>query len=233
MPKVVIAAILLLTNATAFAFYDQPAFTYEGAFDYFIISKSLLADNQAQDYEDGVHQGDTSLGIAGTTAVLGADDVPPDAVVEKVLLVWVVSKNSADQNAFGDNAVTLITPDGTEHEVVASQPGNGSSPDSLEFESYYKNEILSKYYYYLYRVDVTDIMKSYQEGDPDSPDQLSLTGNYTVKGVDDIYDCVADHIEDRRLEGDHIFLFLLFRFGRGCFLPYRRKATEGYNAQKK
>lgn len=192
MQKAVLTAILLLTSTIAFAFYDQPAFTYEGAFDYFIISKSLLADNQPQDYEDGVHQGDTSLGVAGTTAVLGADDVPPDAFVEKALLVWVVSKNSADQNAFGDNAVTLITPDGTEHAVTATQMGNGGTLDSLEFESYYKNEILSKYYYYLYRVDVTDIMKTYQEGDPDSPDQLSLTGSYTVKGVDDIYDCLAD-----------------------------------------
>ncbi|HOW52760.1 MAG TPA: hypothetical protein PLV42_12045 [bacterium] len=188
MPKVVIAAILLLTSATAFAFYDQPAFTYEGAYDYFIISKSLLADNQAQSYEDGVHQGDTSLGIAGTTAVLGSEDIPPDAVVEKAMLLWVVSKDDADKNAFGDNTVTLITPDGTEHEVAATQAGNSASPDTLEFESHWE----SGYYYYLYRVDVTDIMKLYQEGDPDSPDQLSLTGDYTVKGVDDIYDCIAD-----------------------------------------
>ena len=59
MPKAIMTALLLLASATAFAFYDQPAFTYEGAYDYFIIAKSLLADNQAQSYEDGVHQGDS------------------------------------------------------------------------------------------------------------------------------------------------------------------------------
>lgn len=193
MKKTVIVATLLLVAASAGAFYDQPAFTYEGAFDYFIVSKSLLADNQSQPYESGVHQGDTSLGVAGTTAVLGADDIPPDALVERAMLVWVVSKDPNDQNAPGDHIVTLITPDGTEHEIVAPLTGNSSTPDSLEFESYYKSELLGgTYYYYLYRVDVTDIMKQYQEGDPDSPDQLSLTGDYTVKGVDDIYDCLAD-----------------------------------------
>jgi len=193
MKKIVTIASLLMISATAGAFYDQPAFTYEGAFDYFIVSKSLLADNQSQPYESGVHQGDTSLGVAGTTAVLGADDIPPDAFVERAILVWVVSKNPVDQNAFGDNTVTLVTPDGTDHEVVAPLAGNAATPDALEFESYYKSELLGgTYYYYLYRVDVTDIMKQYQEGDPESPDQLSLTGNYTVKGVDDIYDCLAD-----------------------------------------
>lgn len=182
-----IAALLLTMLSPALsAFYDQPAFTYEGAFDYAIVSKSLLADNMAQSYEDGVHQGDTSLGVAGTTAILNDSDLPPDAYIEKALLVWVVSKDDSDKNAPGDNTVTMITPDGIDHEVKATLSGNGTTPASLEFEAYYK----SGYYYYLYRTDVTEIIKAFQNGDGTKTEPLS--GHWTVKGVDDIYDCVKD-----------------------------------------
>ncbi len=170
------------------AFTTEPAFELEGAFDYFIVSKSLLADNMAQDYEsDGhVHQGDTSLGVEGTTAKLNADDIPPDALIEKALLIWVVSKDSANKNANADNSVVLVSPDGVDHPVAATKQGNGATAPSLEFEAYYK----TGYYYYLYRVDVTDTVKSFQTGD--GTDQKSLAGDWLVKGVDDIYDCIKD-----------------------------------------
>ncbi len=190
MRAFLLAAALCSVWNTTQGFYDQPAFTYEGAYDYFILSKSLLADNRSQPYEkEGrVPQGDTSLGIAGATAVLGADDVPPDAIVERAILVWVVSKDSSNKSAFGDQTVTLITPDGEEHEVTAPITGNSTTPPSLEFEAYASGS----YYYYLYRVDITETLKAYQEGGADPSNPQSLTGNYTVKGVDDIYDCLAN-----------------------------------------
>ncbi len=190
MRTAMILATIFLLSVSVQAFYDQPAFTYEGAYDYFILSKSLLADNQSQPYEkEGrVPQGDTSLGVSGTTATLGADDVPPDALVERAILVWVVSKDSSDKNAVGDQMVTLVTPDGEEHLVTAPLAGNSATPPSLEFEAYASGS----YYYYLYRTDVTDILKTYQADSPDPSVSQSLTGNYTVKGVDDIYDCLAN-----------------------------------------
>jgi len=81
-----------------------------------------------------------------------------------------------------------VTPDGEEHAVTASLAGNSATPPSLEFESYASGS----YYYYLYRVDVTDILKVYQASGSDPSVPQSLTGNYTVKGVDDIYDCLAN-----------------------------------------
>jgi len=164
-----------------FAINETPAFTLEGAYDYFILSKSLLENNDhSQDYEP---QGDTSIGSTGASAFLKADDIPPDASIEKAILVWVVSKNDSDSSAYGDSEITLVTPDSEEHSISAT-PGNSTTPPSFDFESHYE----SPYYYYTYRVDVTDIISSYQKG------LKGLDGMYTVKDVDDIYDSDKSHV---------------------------------------
>ncbi len=159
-----------------------PTFEYEGAYDYFILSKSLLANTGA--YSTYEPQGDTSIGVEGASDFLLESDIPKDAVVEQAFLVWFASVNDTDSMMFTDNQVTLMTPDGEDHVVTASLQGNSASPQGFEFESYYSKG----YYYYVYRVDVTDILADYQY-DRENGEMRSLAGEYKVSGVDDIYDC--------------------------------------------
>ena len=159
-----------------------PTFEYEGAYDYFILSKSLLANTGA--YSTYEPQGDTSIGVEGASDFLLESDIPKDAVVEQAFLVWFASVNDTDSMMFTDNQVTLMTPDGEDHVVTASLQGNSASPQGFEFESYYSKG----YYYYVYRVDVTDIIANYQY-DRENGEIKSLAGEYKVSGVDDIYDC--------------------------------------------
>ena len=159
-----------------------PTFEYEGAYDYFILSKSLLANTGA--YSTYEPQGDTSIGVEGASDFLLESDIPKDAVVEQAFLVWFASVNDTDSMMFTDNQVTLMTPDGEDHVVTASLQGNSASPQGFEFESYYSKG----YYYYVYRVDVTDILADYQY-DRENGEIRSLVGEYKVSGVDDIYDC--------------------------------------------
>ncbi len=159
-----------------------PTFEYEGAYDYFILSKSLLANTGSHSsYEP---QGDTSIGVEGASDFLLETDIPKDAVIEQAFLVWFASVNDTDKMMFTDNQVTLMTPDGEDHTVTASLQGNSASPQGFEFETYYS----TGYYYYVYRVDVTDIIANYQY-DLETGERKSLAGEYKVSGVDDIYDC--------------------------------------------
>ena len=162
-----------------------PTFEYEGAYDYFILSKSLLANTGA--YSSYEPQGDTSIGVEGASDYLYESDIPSDAIIEKAFLVWFASVNDSDPAMMVDNEVTLTTPDGNAH-VVTGTPSNSSSMQGFEFESLYKNHMGSKYYYYFYRVDVTDIIKDFQT-DKQTGEFRSLEGEYKVSGVDDIYDC--------------------------------------------
>ena len=174
--NVVFAGIL---NAAPIS--NFPTLEYEGAYDYFILSKSLLENTGVHsDYEP---QGDTSIGADGASDFLLETDIPKDAVIEQAFLVWFASVNDTDSMMFTDNEVTLMTPDGEEHTVIASLQGNSASPQGFEFESYYAKG----YYYYVYRVDVTDIIKGFQYSD--NGEIKSLAGEYKVSGVDDIYDC--------------------------------------------
>jgi len=159
-----------------------PTFEYEGAYDYFILSKSLLANTAA--YSVYEPQGDTSIGVEGASDFLLETDIPKDAVVEQAFLVWFASVNDADSMIFTDNEVTLMTPDGVDHTVTASLQGNSASPQGFEFESYYSKG----YYYYVYRVDVTNIIADFQYSG-ENGEIRSLAGEYKVSGVDDIYDC--------------------------------------------
>ena len=159
-----------------------PTFEYEGAYDYFILSKSLLANTGA--YSSYEPQGDTSIGTAGASDFLLETDVPKDAVVEQAFLVWFASVNDADSMMFTDHEVTFMTPDGEDHTVTASLQGNSASPQGFEFESYYSKG----YYYYVYRVDVTNIIADFQYSG-ENGEIRSLAGEYKVSGVDDIYDC--------------------------------------------
>ena len=112
-----------------------PTFEYEGAYDYFILSKSLLANTGSHSsYEP---QGDTSIGVEGASDFLLETDIPKDAVIEQAFLVWFASVNDTDKMMFTDNQVTLMTPDGEDHTVTASLQGNSASPQGFEFETYY------------------------------------------------------------------------------------------------
>ena len=112
-----------------------PTLEYEGAYDYFILSKSLLKNTGAfSTYEP---QGDTSIGVEGASDFLLETDIPKDAVVEQAFLVWFASVNDADKMTYTDNEVTFMTPDGEDHTVTASLQGNSASPQNFEFESYY------------------------------------------------------------------------------------------------
>lgn len=177
---------LFIFSVSALPISNIPVFEYEGAYDYFIISKSLLIDTA--DHSAYEPQGDTSIGVEGSADYLLDTDVPADAVIEKAILVWFASVNDADKMAFTDNSVTLTTPDGNDHTVTASLQGNTASMQGFEFESYYKSDLMGKYYYYVYRVDVTNIISEMQF-DANSGEIKPMTGEYHVKGVDDIYDC--------------------------------------------
>ena len=177
-----IFGVLCAFSLGAIPISNIPTFEYEGAYDYFILSKSLLANTGA--YSSYEPQGDTSIGAQGASDFLLETDIPKDAVVEQAFLVWFASVNDADKMMFTDNQVTLMTPDGEDHTVTASLQGNSASPQGFEFESIYR----SGYYYYVYRVDVTDIIADYQY-DKETGERKSLVGEYKVSGVDDIYDC--------------------------------------------
>ena len=180
--KVLILNVLFAGILNAIPISNIPTFEYEGAYDYFILSKSLLANTGA--YSDYEPQGDTSIGVEGASDFLLETDIPKDAVIEQAFLVWFASVNDADKMMFTDNQVTLMTPDGEDHVVTASFQGNSASPQGFEFESYYS----SGYYYYVYRVDVTNIIADYQYSG-ENGEIRSLVGEYKVSGVDDIYDC--------------------------------------------
>ncbi len=192
LTKSLVLNTLLLLSVSALPISNLPIMEYEGAFDYFIISKSLLLDTA--DHSQYEPQGDTSIGITGASDFLLDTDVPADAVIEKAILVWFASVNDSDKMALTDNSVTLTIPDGSEHTVTATLQGNTASTQGFEFESYYKTELMSKYYYYVYRVDVTDIIREMQY-DINSGEIKPMTGEYNVKGVDDIYDCQLSGID--------------------------------------
>ena len=178
----ILFSFFLVSALHAIPISNIPTFEYEGAYDYFILSKSLLANTAA--YSVYEPQGDTSIGVEGASDFLLESDIPKDAVIEQAFLVWFASVNDADSMMFTDNEVTLMTPDGEEHTVTASLQGNSASPQGFEFESYYAKG----YYYYVYRVDVTDIIAEFQY-DHENGEMKSLAGEYKVSGVDDIYDC--------------------------------------------
>ena len=180
--KLLILNVLLAGVLSAIPISNFPTFEYEGAYDYFILSKSLLANTGA--YSSYEPQGDTSIGAEGASDFLLETDIPKDAVIEQAFLVWFASVNDADSMMFTDNEVTLMTPDGEEHTVTASIQGNSASPQGFEFETYYS----TGYYYYVYRVDVTNIIANFQYGGANG-EIRSLVGEYKVSGVDDIYDC--------------------------------------------
>ena len=180
--KLLIFNVFLTGSLFALPIGNIPTFEYEGAYDYFILSKSLLANTAA--YSEYEPQGDTSIGAEGASDFLLETDIPKDAVIEQAFLVWFASVNDADSMMFTDNQVTLMTPDGEDHTVTASLQGNSASPQGFEFESYYKNG----YYYYVYRVDVTNIIADFQYNGENGGIR-PLVGEYKVSGVDDIYDC--------------------------------------------
>ena len=182
MLKLLILNVFFAGVLNAVPISNIPTFEYEGAYDYFILSKSLLANTDA--YSTYEPQGDTSIGVEGASDFLLETDIPQDAVIEQAFLVWFASVNDADSMMFTDNEVTLMTPDGEDHTVTASLQGNSASPQGFEFESYYAKG----YYYYVYRVDVTNIIADFQYSG-ENGEIRSLVGEYKVSGVDDIYDC--------------------------------------------
>lgn len=179
---VFVLTALCLGPLAALPISNVPTFEYEGAYDYFILSKSLLQNTAA--YSTYEPQGDTSIGVQGAGDFLLETDIPKDAVIEQAFLVWFASVNDTDSMMFTDNEVTLMTPDGEDHVVTASLQGNSASPQGFEFESYYKKG----YYYYVYRVDVTNIIADFQYNGENGGIR-PLVGEYKVSGVDDIYDC--------------------------------------------
>jgi len=182
MLKLLILNVFFAGVLNAVPISNIPTFEYEGAYDYFILSKSLLANTGS--YSSYEPQGDTSIGVEGASDFLLETDIPQDAVIEQAFLVWFASVNDADSMMFTDNEVTLMTPDGEDHVVTASLQGNSASPQGFEFESYYAKG----YYYYVYRVDVTNIIADFQYSG-ENGEIRSLVGEYKVSGVDDIYDC--------------------------------------------
>ena len=182
---VFVFSMLCVCSLGAIPISNIPTFEYEGAYDYFILSKSLLANTGS--YSSYEPQGDTSIGVEGASDYLYESDIPSDAIIEKAFLVWFASVNDSDPAMMLDNEVTLTTPDGNAH-VVTGTPSNSTSMQGFEFESLYKNHMMAKYYYYFYRVDVTDIIKDFQT-DKQTGEFKSLEGEYKVSGVDDIYDC--------------------------------------------
>ena len=190
--KLLIFNVFLASSLFALPISNTPTFEYEGAYDYFILSKSLLLDteNFKTDYDP---QGDTSIGVEGASDFLLESDIPKDAVIEQAFLVWFASVEESDPALFTDNEVTLMTPDGEDHIVTASFQGNSASPQSFEFETYYGKEFSTAYYYYVYRVDVTDIIAEFQY-DRLNGEIKSLAGEYKVSGIDDIYDCARSGV---------------------------------------
>ncbi len=186
LKKSILPFLLLFLTANIFSapMTPYPELVFEGAFDYFILGKSLLANTGVFGPEMYEPAGDTSLGIEGTTGILKKDDLPPDAIIEKALLVWFASVDDRDPAMLTDNEVILTLPDGSDHTITASVHGNSFTPASLEFDSYHR----SGYYYYTYRVDITDILMDYQTGDTDLG-VVPLDGEYHVRGVEDIWDC--------------------------------------------
>jgi len=179
----------------------------EGGHDYFVMFKSLLANNSAKnDCSDTTNctvrdnpQGDSCL--KENSFLLEKKHIPDDAVVNRAFLVWtggVAPEKIAD---FTDHSVMLsffhkgsdkIEPFSVGPiDITASRSSKlGTSENNtlqnFEFEGFQWDD--SNFGYFTYRVDITKFFKTlHAKGKSDgkaAKDGISLYGEYTVSNLD-------------------------------------------------
>lgn len=150
----------------------------EGAHDYFVMFKSLLADDK------------TCLGeILIEPYYLDASLVPSDAYVEKAFLIWTGEQPADKIDEIADNSVKLkFRSEGGLPEKAKNVFSDGhkvANPQGFEFDAFTDPE-KPDISYFTYRVDITDFFKEIHESGRTAGieyDGYSLYGEYKVSGL--------------------------------------------------
>jgi len=151
----------------------------EGAHDYFVMFKSLLADDK------------TCLGeVLVKPYYLDASNVPSDAYVERAFLIWTGAQQLDKIDEPADNSVKLkFKSEGGLQEKAKNVFSDGhkvADPQGFEFDAFTDPE-KPDISYFTYRVDITDFFKEIHESGRIAGieyDGYSLYGQYKVSGLD-------------------------------------------------
>ena len=176
----------------------------EGAWDFFIMHKSLVTDVANKTGATASNpQADTCIDPnIGSTYKLEAKHIPPDANVDRAFLIWVAPVAPSDINGPTDNSVTLTFTHATDpeitltKEVTASKQGylnaNQNVQGDFEYEALYfpaRSSAIQKIEQtgiFTYRVEVSDFMKEIiAMGEAKGMNSgEALYGDYNVKGME-------------------------------------------------
>ncbi|HPY13925.1 MAG TPA: WAP domain-containing protein [bacterium] len=165
----------------------------EGAWDYFVMFKSLIAQVTGEvTTTPGNPQADSCIDInVGSTFTLTSAHVPPDTNIDRAFLIWIAAQDPSQYNGPTDNSVTLTFTNESKPsevtlstEVTSSVSGNLFTPPSFDYEAI--SEPSDSTGIFTYRVDVTEFMQQIIElGALNDITQTgeALYGSYNVKGM--------------------------------------------------
>ena len=177
-----------------------------GSHDYFVMFKSMLADNVRTICDNqgnpegcdaqGNPQADTCLDHS--TYELTQGKIPLDAYIEKAILVWSTDQNPANLDGPTDNKVHLKfeSTDGNRaneedvslpEKALSSDENHGNPDFSFEGFKFKRGGTSYDTGYYTYRADVTDFFKKIHDDARANGvdfDGLGLLGKYTVSDLE-------------------------------------------------
>ena len=183
----------------------------EGAWDFFIMHKTLVervtgeANNVGTDQDNTAKnpQADTCISeTVGSTYTLTSEHIPPDADVDRAFLIWLAPIDPSKLNGPTDNSVTLTFtnatyPDLTVTKEVTAAQGylnrNQNVQGNFEYEALYFPEDMSRPQQpigetgiFTYRVEVSDFMKEIiaKGAEKALKPGEALYGDYNVKGME-------------------------------------------------
>lgn len=175
-----------------------------GSFDYFVMFKSLIANNIRTSCESGGGygcdwtgnpEGDTCL--ASSTFTLDSSKLPQDAYVESAFLVWSASVDPNMMNAPTDNKATLQFTS-SDNQVIYSQDFTASRQGILGTDNNHGQQDFTfegftdgSFGFYTYRIDITEFFSTIHAMGLEAgygSDGMSIVGSYTVSNIK----CSAD-----------------------------------------
>ncbi|MGI6395261.1 MAG: hypothetical protein ACOX2F_11145 [bacterium] len=168
----------------------------EGAWDYFVMFKSLITQVTGQATTGPENpQADTCIDYnVGSTFTLTSKHVPTDTYVDRAFLIWMAGQDPSKMNGPTDNSVTLTFSNSSMPELVSlstevvSPIAGFMNPPAPMFEYEATTKVGSAGQgVFTYRVDVTDFMHQIIElgamnGITNTGE--ALYGNYNVKGME-------------------------------------------------
>ncbi len=180
-----------------------------GAYDYFVMFKSLLENTDPANDNNGQNPSADKC-LSASTYTLDASKVPLDAYVEAAYIVWNAAVKLDGIKQPTDNSVHLKFEqqdnefDSLETDVVTSKAHLSTDTDqSFEFEGVATQPTEAQSPAWVtYRADITDFFnKIHQAGRSVGLDNdgVALFGNYTVSGLD----CTEDDFYSKNNYGSN------------------------------